>query len=75
MSQRNFKKEDFVKNNDGKYELTYQVSDIGEGSNLTIERKNDKGEFEIVQAEINRFEDNIFILWSEPFDGRLIFEG
>ncbi len=74
MAQRNFRKEDFVKNTEEQYQIEYKMNDIGEGSNVTVEKKNQNGEFEVVQAEINRFEDSIFIRWSEPFDGRLIFE-
>lgn len=74
MSQRNFKKEDFVKNSEGQYQIEYQTNEIGEGSNLTVEKEKGKDQYEVLQVEIKRFEESIFICWSEPFDGRLIFE-
>lgn len=74
MAQKLFTKEDFVKNDEKQYQIEYNVQEIGEGSNLTVEKKNENGEYEVVQTEINRYDDRIFIVWSEPFDGRLIFE-
>ncbi|MDQ0781850.1 glutathione synthase [Chryseobacterium sp. W4I1] len=74
MLNRNFTKSDFVLNNENRYQLEFTVNEIGEGSNLTVERKKENGEYETVQAEISRLNDKIFINWSEPFDGRLIFE-
>ncbi|HCA09666.1 MULTISPECIES: hypothetical protein [unclassified Chryseobacterium] len=74
MLSKNFTKAEFVLNNENQYQLEYGKDEIGEGSNLTIERKKENGEFETVQANITRLNDRIFIKWSEPFDGRLIFE-
>lgn len=74
MAQKLFSKEDFVKNTDGQYQVEFTVHEIGVGSNLIIERQMENGEYENLQTEINRFDDRIFIVWSEPFDGRLIFE-
>lgn len=74
MAQKLFTKEDFVKNNEKQYQIEFNVQEIGEGSNLIVEKKNENGEYEVVQTEINRYDDRIFIVWSEPFDGRLIFE-
>ena len=73
MATKYFKKEEFQEE-DGKYQVQFSMNEIGEGSNLTIERKKDDGEYEIIQAEINRHEGNLFVVWSEPFDGRLFFE-
>jgi uncharacterized protein YecA (UPF0149 family) len=73
MSSRNFKKEEFVKDNE-QYQLEFKIQEIGEGSNLTIEKQKENGEYEVVQAEIKRFNDSIFITWSQPFNGRIIFE-
>ncbi|SHF80458.1 glutathione synthase [Chryseobacterium vrystaatense] len=74
MLHKNFTKADFVLNSENQYQLEFTIDEIGQGSNLTIERKKENGEFETVQANISRLNDRIFIKWSEPFDGRLIFE-
>lgn len=74
MLNKYFTKEEFVLNTENQYQLEFTSKEIGQGSNLTIERKNENGEFETVQAMITRLNDQIFIKWSEPFDGRLIFE-
>lgn len=74
MLSKNFTKTEFVLNNDNQYQLEYSIEEIGQGSNLTIERKKEDGAFETVQAMITRLNDRVFIQWSEPFDGRLIFE-
>ncbi|MCT2563921.1 glutathione synthase [Chryseobacterium herbae] len=74
MLSKNFTKTEFVLNNDNQYQLEYSIEEIGQGSNLTVERKKENGEFETIQAMITRLNDQIFIKWSEPFDGRLIFE-
>lgn len=74
MLSKNFTKTQFVLNNDNQYQLEYSIEEIGQGSNLTIERKKEDGAFETVQAMITRLNDRVFIQWSEPFDGRLIFE-
>lgn len=74
MADRTFTKADFKQGESGYFGVEYKKSDIGEGSNLRVERKMENGDYETVQAEIKRFEDGIFICWSEPFDGRLIFE-
>ncbi|KFE99020.1 hypothetical protein [Chryseobacterium luteum] len=74
MLNKYFTKEEFVLNTENQYQLEFKSKEIGQGSNLTIERKNENGEFETVQAMITRLNDQIFIKWSEPFDGRLIFE-
>lgn len=74
MSQREFTKEDFVLATDGRYQIEYQKGEIGEGVNLVVEKSDSGGEYEVLQVEIKRFEDRIFIIWSEPFNGRLIFE-
>ncbi|PQA93208.1 glutathione synthase [Chryseobacterium shigense] len=74
MLSKNFTKTEFVLNSDNQYQLEYRMEEIGQGSNLTIERKKEEGAFETVQAIITRLNDRIFVKWSEPFDGRLIFE-
>lgn len=72
MAHRNFKKEDFEKNQN-EYQLEFKIDEIGEGLDLIVERKNRQGEYEVIQAEIKRLNDLIFICWSEPFDGRVIY--
>lgn len=74
MLQKNFTKAEFVLNNENQYQLEYTIEEIGQGSNLTVEKKKDDGEFETLQVMITRLNDRIFIKWSEPFNGRLIFE-
>ncbi len=74
MAQKNFRKEDFEDGSFGRYHIEYKKGEIGEGSNLIVEKKDQSDKYEVVQAEIKRQDDSIFIVWSEPFDGRLIFE-
>lgn len=74
MAQKIFSKENFVKSSEEQYQIEYNVQEIGVGSNLIVERKKEDGEYETIQAQIKRHNDQIFIVWSEPFDGRLIFE-
>jgi len=73
MAHKNFKKEDFAKDQD-EYQLEFKTDEIGEGLNLIVERKSKQGEYEVIQAEIKRLNDCIFICWSEPFDGRVIYD-
>ncbi|KPE51987.1 hypothetical protein [Chryseobacterium indologenes] len=73
MAHKNFKKEDFAEDQD-EYKLEFRIDEIGEGMNLIVERKNRKGGYEVIQAEIKRLNDRIFICWSEPFDGRVIYD-
>lgn len=74
MAHRNFKKEDFVKDPSGGYQLEFQEGNIGKGVDLIVERKNENGDYEVLQAEIKRHDQLIFISWSEPFDGRVLFD-
>lgn len=74
MAQKIFSKENFVKSSEAQYQIEYNVQEIGTGSNLIVERKKEDGEYETIQAQIKRHNDQIFIVWSEPFDGRLIFD-
>jgi len=74
MLNKNFTKAEFVLNNENQYQIEFTVNEIGEGSSLTVERKNENGEFEVIQPSISRLNDRIFIKWSEPFDGRIIFD-
>ncbi|WP_250253939.1 glutathione synthase [Chryseobacterium sp. Marseille-Q3244] len=74
MSQKQFKKTDFAQNHEKQYQIEFKVNEIGEGSNLTLERLNEKGEYEIIQAPIRRLNESIFVVWDHPFDGRIIFD-
>lgn len=74
MLSRDFTKEEFTLSAEKRYQIEFTIKEIGEGSNLTIERKKEDGEYETIQAEVTRSNDSIFINWSEPFNGRLIFE-
>lgn len=74
MATIKFKKEDFVKSDFGEYQVEYTKSEVGNGSNLIVEILNENGKYDVVQVPIRRHEENIFICFSEPTDGRLIFE-
>lgn len=74
MSQKQFKKIDFVQNNKEQYQIEFKISEIGEGINLIVQRLNENGEYEMIQAPIRRLNDRVFVVWDHPFDGRLIFE-
>jgi len=74
MAHKEFKKEDFVKTQDDDYQLEYAKFEIGEGSNLIVEEKNNEGIYSVVQVPVRRFKESIFIAVKEPFDGRIIFE-
>lgn len=74
MAHRNFTKEDFKKVSDNEYQVEFKVGEIGEGVYNVVERKTEKNEYEVILAQIKRFNDSIFISWSEPFDGRIIYE-
>lgn len=74
MAEKNFNKEDFIQNNEKGYQIEFNVRDIGEGINLIVEKRNEKGEYEIIQAPVKRLNDKIFIVWDQPFDGRILFD-
>jgi hypothetical protein len=73
MEYRNFKKEEFVRTEDERYRLEFEKSDIGIGTDLVIEKLLHDGQNSAIQAEIVRFKDQIFIYWSTPVDGRIVF--
>lgn len=66
-----FKKEDFVKY-DNRYKVEFKQDEIGTGSDLVVEKKGENGEYEVILAEITRTDEDLFIVWSEPFDGRIV---
>ncbi|KQM35757.1 hypothetical protein [Chryseobacterium sp. Leaf201] len=74
MAEKSFRKEDFIKGDAEDYKLRYRKDDIGIGSDLTVERINDSGEHEVVLANIHRHDDYVEIFWSEPFNGRLLYD-
>jgi hypothetical protein len=69
-----FKKEDFAKGKENEYQITFKTEEIGEGSNLIVERLGQNGQYEIIQAPIRRFNDTVSIIWDHPFDGRIQFD-
>jgi hypothetical protein len=71
MADRYFKKEDFVEDRN-MYRVEFKMDDIGEGVDLVIERKNENGEYEVIQADMTRHNESLFLYWSEPFDGRIV---
>lgn len=74
MAEKNFNKEDFIQNNEKEYQIEFKVHEIGEGIDLIVERQNEKGEYETIQAPVKRLNDKIFVVWDQPFDGRIIFD-
>ena len=74
MAQIIFSKEDFTKRNEKEYQLEYNVNEIGKGSDLIVERLTEKGDYEIIQAPLQKSNDKIFIIWDTPFDGRILFD-
>ena len=74
MATIKFKKNDFVKSDFDEYQVEYNKSDAGNGSNLIVEILNEDGKYDVVQVPIRRHDEKIFICFSEPRDGRLIFE-
>lgn len=74
MSQKQFKKTDFTQNDQKQYQIRFKMSEIGEGINLIVQKRDEKGEYEMVQAPVRRLNDYIFIAWDHPFDGRIIFD-
>jgi len=75
MAHRNFRKEDFFKEEGSDlYQVEFRKGDVGEGADLVVERQMGDGEYETLQAQMKRHNDRIFICWSEPFDGRIIFD-
>ena len=74
MVYKFFKKEDFMKNNENEYQITFKVSEIGKGINLITEELTEKGEYEMIQAPIRRLNDEIFVVWDHPFDGRVLLD-
>jgi hypothetical protein len=73
MAHKDFTKEDFIKTEDGNYQLEYLKSEIGEGSNLIIEQKNEDESYTVIQIPIKRHNESIFIAVQQPIDGRIIF--
>ncbi len=63
MSQKQFKKIDFVQNNEEQYQIEFKISEIGEGINLIVQRLNENGEYEMIQAPIRRLNDRVFVVW------------
>ncbi|WP_294199181.1 glutathione synthase [uncultured Chryseobacterium sp.] len=74
MVHRIFRKEDFRQDETGIYILEVPKEIVGIGASLIIERQTADGEYEIVQADIHRHNDDVLIKWSEPFDGRLLYD-
>ncbi len=74
MSQKQFKKTDFAENNEKQYQIEFKTDEIGEGINIIVQKLNEKGEYEMIQAPVRRFNKSIFVVWDHPFDGRIIFD-
>lgn len=74
MAHQDFSKEDFVKTDEGNYQLEYSKSEIGEGSNIIIEEKSPDGTYSVIQIPIKRHNDRIYISVDQPIEGRLILD-
>ncbi|MFL9833055.1 glutathione synthase [Chryseobacterium terrae] len=71
MAEITFRKEDFIKD-DERYKVEVDRG-VGKGVDLVVERETENGEYEVIQAEIIRSPDErVFIVWSEPFNGRVV---
>jgi hypothetical protein len=71
MADITFRKEDFIKE-DERYKVEVEQG-IGKGVDLIVERENENGEYEVIQAEIIRSPDErVFVTWSVPFNGRVV---
>lgn len=69
-----FKKEDFVKGDFDDYQVEYTQDQVGMGSNLIVETLDEEGKYQVVLVPIRRHDDKILICFSEPTNGRLLFE-
>ncbi|MBE4947402.1 glutathione synthase [Chryseobacterium culicis] len=74
MAQKIFSKKDFTKTHENEYQLEYSAREIGGGSDLIVERLTEKGIYETLQTPLRRSDDKIFIIWDQPFDGRILFD-
>lgn len=74
MSQKIFTKKDFTENNEKQYQIGFKTTEIGEGINLIVQKLNEKGEYETIQAPVHRLNDSILIVWDHPFDGKILFD-
>lgn len=46
---------------------------LEKGVDLIVEREDENGEYEVIQAQIIRSQDEkVYIVWSEPFNGRVV---
>jgi len=71
MNSYDFKKEDFASADEGRYRIEFDKNTVGNGADLTVEELLPDGTYSPIQAEIIRFNEQIFIEWSTPFDGRI----
>ncbi|MCS4303449.1 glutathione synthase [Chryseobacterium sp. BIGb0232] len=74
MSQKQLKKTDFAENNEKQFQIEFKTNEIGEGINLIVQKLNENGEYEMLQAPVRRLNDSIFVVWDHPFDGRILFD-
>lgn len=71
MADMTFKKEDFIQ--DGERYKVEVDQGVGKGGDLIVQREDENGEYEVIQAEILRSSDErIFVVWSEPFNGKVV---
>ncbi|WP_167387031.1 hypothetical protein [Chryseobacterium timonianum] len=50
------------------------MSEIAEGTNLIVEKRDEKGEYEMVQAHVRKLNNRILVVWDHPFNDRIIFD-
>lgn len=71
MADITFRKKDFIKD-DRRYKVAVDQG-VGKGVDLIVEREDENGEYEVIQAEIIRSQDEkVYVAWSEPFNGRVV---
>ncbi|HEX7868840.1 MAG TPA: glutathione synthase [Chryseobacterium sp.] len=71
MADMTFKKEDFIQ--DGERYKVEVDQGVGKGVDLIVQREDENGEYEVIQAEILRSTDErVFVAWSEPFNGKVV---
>ena len=73
-SQRQFNKTDFAQNDQRQYQIEFKMSEIAEGTNLIVEKRDEKGEYEMVQAHVRKLNNRILVVWDHPFNDRIIFD-
>ncbi|WP_449398551.1 hypothetical protein [Chryseobacterium wanjuense] len=73
MAHQNFKKKILYKILPVNIKWSFVKEILAKVPTSLLKEKED-GDYEVLSAEIKRHNKSIFICWSEPFDGRVIFD-